>query len=205
MKNESEEGLLIYMSFKEDNPEEASLALGEFYGRHREFLYSILKRVYKNALRQEVIEDLVDDTFIQGFVKAHLCDFYGETDPDKQRKMVRGWLGGIAKNIFLQDKRKEGRIEIVYNSDLVDDIEYQEDSAIDPLIEEMMDLLNEKERAVLITSYQFYDPVKKNIYTPTEELHALAAYFDLTLPAIRKIRQRAIEKILKHFEPILSA
>jgi RNA polymerase sigma factor (sigma-70 family) len=183
-----------------DDPTVAPQAWGEFYTRHFKYVYGILWHSWGRS-RPSEIPDIVQETFIRVYTHA---DSY--KSPEKKsgkplRVYIRAWLGMIAKSILISDFRSENiesKIEFERS-------EQQRSGSPPPssrrlqLIEEALSALSEREATILRFTGMWYCPGKQ-LRIPSAELKQLASEYKVTVQSIRKIRERAIQKVRKYIE-----
>lgn len=204
--SDSDEDLIFYMSLQGEDRASAEEAWKEFYFRHRSYLVGVCKR-FQSALGDLGVEDLVQDTFVRVFKKAHTFKPLGDGS-DHARARVRAWLGRIANRLFLSSLRGQPKIEFVddpYESignepAAVANEPDSDESEHLPVLREALRTLTEREREVLVASYSWYEPGDGCNRMPSDELAALCSRFQTTAANIRQIRSRAVGKLEKYLE-----
>jgi len=204
--SDSDEDLIFYMSLEGEDRASAEEAWKEFYFRHQGYLLAVCQR-FQGTLGDLGIQDLVQDTFVRVFKKAHTFKPLG-TGSDRARARVRAWLGRIANRLFLSSLR--GQPEIEFTDDPYESIADEpapvanepesDESEHRPLLREALRTLTEREREVLIASYAWYEPGDGCNRMPSDELSALCSRFQTTAANIRQIRSRAFGKLEKYLE-----
>lgn len=200
LRQESDEDLLIYMSMREDDPAVARAAWAEFFQRHREYLYRLCRKLSKGVLDEAGAKDLVQDTFIRAYHRAGTFNGEGIKDPDRLRRRTRAWLGRIAHRIFLDMLRgRDGLREVPLEENdpgpEPEPIQSSGTSTSRQLLNEAIDSLSEREQIVLRTTYQYYEPGKKNQHLPHDVVEDLAKTLQTTPENLRQIKRRALRKL----------
>lgn len=204
ISQETDEALLIYMSMKEDDSVTAKTAFNEFHHRHAKYLYNILIKQYPGLLRSEEINDLLQDTFLRVYEKAGTFKSTGAKNVKESEAHVRAWIGRIAINIHRDRYRRNKK----NNEEHLDDIEWENipnrPESINikteevQVIEKALDQLSEREKAIILVSFQYYDSEEGDSQISKEELNALCDRFQTTRDNIRQIRKRALQKIKEY-------
>jgi RNA polymerase sigma factor (sigma-70 family) len=204
LRQESDEDLLVYMTMRNDDLSVANSALSEFYERHKGYLYRVCRRLTTGVLDESGAADLVQDTFIRAYERASTFDSEGITNPDRLQRRVKAWLGRIALNIFRDMLRGRAGIREVSLDD--EEISKEPEQTALPstissdrrLLDEAIDSLSEKEQRVLRTTFQYFQPGKKNQRLPNDVAEDLAKSLTTTSDNIRQIRRRALRKIKEY-------
>lgn len=204
ISQETDEDLLIYISMKDDDPNTATIAFEEFYHRHVSYLYNVLVKQYPNLERSDEINDLLQDTFLRVYGKAGTYKYIGTKNFKESEANVRAWIGRIAINIHHDNYRKNEN----NNEEYLDDIEWENipkrPESINikteqiQIIEKVLGTLSERDKAIILASYQYYDFEEGDFKIPREELNALCDRFQTTRDNIRQIRKRTIQKIKEY-------
>lgn len=204
ISQETDEDLLIYMSMKEDDSVTAKTAFNEFHHRHAKYLYNILIKQYPGLLRSEEINDLLQDTFLRVYEKAGMFKSTRAKNVKESEAHVRAWIGRIALNIHRDRYRRNKKT----NEEHLDDIEWENipnrPESINikteelQVIEKALDHLSEREKAIILVSFQYYDSEEGDSQISKEELNALCDRFQTTRDNIRQIRKRALQKIKEY-------
>lgn len=205
-QKETDEDLLVFMSWNADHPEAANAAFSEFYERHVRYFYAVCLDAYANDIGHDGVEDLVQETFWRAFEKSATFTPLGGDDDEGATRRVRAWLGKIAFRLALtavgQQKR---RVRLVTGED--DRIESSPDRHVprreltdqEELVRRgMADALNEREREVLTSFASYYDPESDHQYPPDGVIAGLCERLATTEENIRQIRHRALRK-LRHY------
>lgn len=209
MSEEDDEVLILYMAYRDEDETRAKAAFTAFFERHREYLYHACRSRFEPGMDgDQGASDLVQDTFIRAYERAETFDVDGSLTAEEVRLCVRAWLGKIAENLFLSYHKA--------NADklLLPDEEWQkldgqpskaevEDpeqwSADRRLLEKALDTLNEKERIVVNFTYSYHRPGEEHQRLPNRVCEEIADMIGTKRSSLRKIRQRALEKIQEYF------
>lgn len=203
LHSESDEDLLVMMSWQRDQPEVAKAACDEFYQRHVKYVFAVIQRAHGPELGHHGVEDMVMETFIRVFEKADTYRPCGSENAESQRRNALAWVGTIANNtcidyfrradtelVFADDLDSEGRTPETHDCEelpeLSDDLQ---------LVHEAMATLDERERTVLRVTMAYWKIGAEHQRLPNEVSEELARSFDTTPTNIRKIRERAIGKV----------
>jgi len=192
--------LLTLMARRHTDAATARLAWEEFYRRHCPYLYAVACKV--GIVNDSDRHDLVHETFLRVFEKAHTFEGDGTTDSTQSRRQVRAWIGRIAHNIFQDMLRR-------LKGDRAAAIRIQDDAKIRPqavgpddppspvlqAILQAIDSLSAREQEIIRVTWQYYAPGQKQQRLPHNVVARLARDLNTTPENIRKIRQRAVRKI----------
>jgi RNA polymerase sigma factor (sigma-70 family) len=202
--------LLALMSGQGAGAQTAREAWAEFYRRHAGYLYAVCLRAYGRLLGGEPgVEGLVSDAFLAVFQRgAATFKPGGSGNPDAARRHVRAWLGQIARRLVLVRLRQR-RLQ---PEDLVDAVGCRvfpsrtapQPRAGDELVlrvrRAMEAVLTERERDLVATRMQFYDPEETQQRLTPEVLADLAQRWQTTPENLRQSYHRALGKIRKTLE-----
>lgn len=195
----SDEDLFVMMSFREENQAEAQESFNVFYDRYKGFLWNLCRYVCQNVEyydSEELAKDVFMNTMMTVYQNSHTYN--------ASKSKVSTWISNIAKHEMfdLLDVLKEKRIgektfipfedsiEIIDIDDNIN-IETPEKKALD----EALKSLSEKEKDILFT-YTMYKDGKKHL--PDEVMKFLCDRYETTSINLRKIKQRALEKVKNH-------
>lgn len=190
----SDEDLFVIMSFREENEMEAQAAFRIFYDRYKCFLWDLCYKVCQND--EELAKDVFMNTMMAVYQSSHTYN--------ASKGKVTTWMSNIAKHEMydLLDVLKEKRIgektfvpldDNLIVLDIKDDTNFEipEKKALN----EALQTLSEKERDVLLT-YMMYQDGNKHL--PGEVVKFLCERYETTSVNLRKIKQRALEKVKTH-------
>lgn len=199
------EELFLRMALKDDDPDRALKAYGEFYNRYHAFLEYTSKKVCISFgfNKAEVSEIIYSNTLVKIYNKAEsfLNIDQETTEPNKDR-LLKGWINKIAENELLQIKRRGEHDCLTFDN--IPDEELPELTFDDTppgeillpdemqLLEQAMLELTPTEQAVIQEIYLYK---AKGKYTPREVIDKLSRQFNITHDSIRQIHFRANQKI----------
>jgi RNA polymerase sigma factor (sigma-70 family) len=210
---ETDEDLLLMMSWSPDNqgtPDAvaARAAWGEFFVRHRAFLYHCCRGWGSEAA------DIVAETFRRVRLKAGQFPrdrLDGVTDPAARMNIVRAWLGLMARRVAIDLHRLRARAgevlgpveleERACGADARRDTVGASTEVVERVRQAVRDVLTDREREVVNATLQYYDVGLGRSAMPTEAVTELARRLGMTAASIRKTRERAYEKLRARLEP----
>ncbi|MFA5806311.1 MAG: sigma-70 family RNA polymerase sigma factor [Melioribacteraceae bacterium] len=204
MMNETDEDLMVIISMKDD-PEACNLAFSEFHRRFKRFLFGMafkvtLKLPNSNELREAVFQN----TLINVYKYSGSFSAGGESDPEKIKRRIHGWLVKIEKReliALLEDKQPVIDPEEL-NTKYENECEKSDETNDQPtyseeIIEEALKLLSERDQHIFMTYWLYYEhgvrSQAKNL--PDDVLEDLASKYETTLANIRKIIERSKKKV----------
>lgn len=184
-------------------------AFVEFVTRHRDYMFSVCSRTAEALKGEAWISDILEDTF--AFVYERADGFKvrpgAVNDVDRQRREIRSWMGRIANfklRRYLRGHHDEAtkdslEWEVLENERSSDQVApADENRPANPLLDmvgEAIEMLNEREQLVIRTTFQFHRIGKLFQRMPNKDADDLAKQMNTTPENVRKIRQRAMEKI----------
>lgn len=199
-KEDSDEELLLYMAEREKGPVDARAAWEEFYRRHAAYVLNICRRVCDGMLDNDMTNGVMIETFAKVYLSAHTYKLSDQQEPDKIRRRVRSWLGVIAKHATFDvlrcrrdstpiqlEPEEWGRIGGTQKCPISKDTQ-----AVRRLMEQVLD---DREIAVLRTTYMYYDPDKDSQRLPNEIVDELCKCLSTTPANLRRIRKKGTKKI----------
>lgn len=211
LKKEELEHILLCFSLKEENRTEAEKAFEVFYKQYSKYLVVVISNL-KSKFHDsypDIIDITVSNTLLKVFENPPL-DFRildSDTNSDVNNKF-KAYLVKKAKWCFfdlLKTKQyiREFELKIDDDEDFFEPIEFSINEKNIKLeenlkvLQELIVSLSEKERNILLTIFEYYDSEKK---LPKEILQVLSASHKITKDSIRKVKERGIKKIIKHFQ-----
>jgi RNA polymerase sigma factor (sigma-70 family) len=204
IRAESDEDLLVWMSWRVDQTQTAKAACTELYARHVEYLFRRLAK-HREAIGEHEIEDIVIESFKKAYEKARTYQPVGGSNRDIARRNVRAWLGTIAHNLVMDQLRRPDRaLRLVGEWEpLEESIRPLGDGEFTPehrLLHEALATLSENERRVLEVTTQFMAPGEKHQRLPSGIAEDLAKSLHTTVDNIRQLRKRALDKLRMYME-----
>lgn len=203
VRGDADEDLLVYVGWKADHRETAKAACDEFYRRHLKYVYAVIDRAYGSELGKDGVVDMVTDTFVRVFERAHTYKPCGEKDPDRQRRNALAWVSAIALNLCRDHFRDPDTRHVLVDewSDSTEP-EARSDDYVEPefsgelkCIHEAMEKLSEREQTIVRVTMDYWKPGSEHQRLPNEVAEELARTFEITSDNLRKIRERALKKI----------
>lgn len=213
MEDQSDEDLIVIMSWKDEEPAAARGAWKEFYTRHHEEVYRRIWRWIGNRspLDQDRTRDLVVEAFRTLFESkaAKYKPVGGERT--RQDRNAKAWFFRIVQNTIHDEFRNSqpmyGKVVSLSDEAGLEIADLENGTALSPYEEKVqrmgviLDSLNEREKkiAMTIASAINYDSGKQQRMSSCE-LHDIAEELETTPENIRQLRKRLKERIRYLFE-----
>lgn len=202
---EGDEDLLVWMSMRDEEPGFAQAACNEFYQRHLNYAYTVVRRAFQDLVGEAAVDDLVSDTFSRVFERAGTYKACGAADANGKRKNVLAWVGKIAHNLGADLLRDDNtRLELIDEWEPLEPrIVPRDDSGISQEAAwagEALGSLSGRERTVLLSTLQHYVVGAENQRLPNGVAEDLARTYQTTPENIRQIRKRALAKVKQYVE-----
>jgi DNA-directed RNA polymerase specialized sigma24 family protein len=207
--------LLLLMSWKDEDEDEAKIAFREFYQKHCAFLTKVCNRVCLSNLPrygQELARDVLFNTFKKVYEKAGVIvqklDEYKAKGSQNLNEKLLAYMCVVAQNELnnLMKAEKAHHLQLQYHDpddfvlqlDRADELEEQEDELehISEFAEKLhgaLATLPERERDVLLTYMRYSDSGK---HLPDEEIEALCSRYGVIPNYLRLIKKRAMDKVV---------
>lgn len=203
VRDDTDEDLLVYVGWKAEHPELASAACDEFYRRHLKYVYAVIDRAYGSELGKDGVMDMVTDTFLRVYERAHTYQPCGEKDQGRQRRNALAWVSTIAINLCRDHFRApDTRILLVDEWSESTEPLARDEEYVDPIltgdlrcIHEAMAKLSEREQTIVRVTMNYWKPGSEHQRLPNDVVEDLARTFDISSENLRKIRERAMKKI----------
>lgn len=218
-KQQSEDyELLLLMSWKDDDEQEARKAFTAFYHNHYRYFEAVASMACK-PLPQEYVERsqikkaLLNNLFKLVYEKAGIMtkalEKYLQLDADVLRRKMRAYMGTMAKNCFnellkqdaqhtkmMVDRLEDAYLEELYgHADAAEEAEdYLPKSREAAAIAEGLDALTERERDVLLTCTRYEIPGRD---LPDEVIKEICDRWGILAGNMRLIKHRAFKKLEK--------
>ena len=197
---DTDEVLILYMADQEKNPAEARGAWEEFYRRHAGYVFGICRQVCDGMLDHHTINGIMVEIFQKTYLSAHTYKINSQQSADKIRRRVRAWLGVIAKHAtidVLRGQRNSGAFQLEPEEwEQIDSNQKCPVSKDTKIVQKLMEqVLDDRERAVLRTTYMYYKPNKENQRLPDNIIEQLCKCLCTTPANLRRIRKKATEKM----------
>lgn len=205
--------LLLRMTFKDENREDAEAALAEFFCRYQTTLLGFAEKSGFRALGWNP-DDFVLRTFEKAFEKAGSFRAPADLPPDKLRLKIQAWLFQIAKNEFLMEFRKpERKLEAPTEKECMEAEEQAPLPEKSPerfdlqtlqgkkaAVRTFLDAMPEADREMLVISMNFYDFKTGKVHLPDDILEGLAESMGTTPESIKTKRGRLLRKLEDYLE-----
>ncbi|MDB5274451.1 MAG: polymerase, sigma-24 subunit, subfamily [Chitinophagaceae bacterium] len=199
MRKESTLSLMDFMAKKPQESEIAQLAFRVFYER----LAAKLKTACLSVCNHNRIYDGLDEiVFNNTMIKAfnHAGQFFTESkDEDEVILNLRKWLFGIAKNEMLTELKKIKLNQLIlvndigiYESEQKDDESVIGECAEMSILNQALEILDEKEKGILLMCYQYMEEGSK---MPSDIVDRICKVFGVTDANRRQIKTRALKKV----------
>jgi len=204
MEQEDDDGLLLYMSYKKEYPEEAKLALAEFYNRYRDFVTNTCNDILKNLVNSQDADDLFSEVFNRIFERAETFNSEKLVDGDDMRKSIELWIMRIAHNMAIDWRRKDKKQKEKYEEyqPILNELKKLNKSSWTPLdkeaellFEEEFNKLSKRDREIIIQSGLYYNLNRGESDMPPEIIEQIADEFGTTPENIRQVRSRFIRRV----------
>lgn len=198
LENYSDSELLLLMSYQEEEELEAKLAFDEFRRRYNDILWRACQKVCSYFSQSKELQDIVFNNT--------LLSIYKSNSYDESKAKVLLWIFGIAKNELSLALAEINSTEKPLSVDESYKLELLTDNKSDEQLEESFELcvlsnaiktLSEREQEILLTYHQYSDG---NKHLPDIVLERLKEKYQTTSPNIRKIKQRATEKVIAYMQ-----
>lgn len=210
VREETDCGLLNLMA--DGKQPWADAAYRAFYERHNVYLWKVCARSARAMQGDIWIEDVFNDTFAQAYKKAHQFTLPADVTAAEAELRIRGWLGAIASNFIRGKLRKFGR-EVNQDEPGWEQLaaataltalrtgpELSVPSNERQLIDAALKTLTDREALVLHTTFQYHRIGEKFQRLPNKVATELATALATTPENLRKIRERAMNKIRQYVE-----
>ena len=205
--------LLLRMTFKDENREDAEAALAEFFRRYQTTLIGFAEKSGFRALGWSP-DDFVLRTFEKAFEKAGSFGAPSGLPPDKLRLKIQAWLFQIAKNEFLmafrkperkqeaptEKERTEAEAQVPLPEKSPERFDVQALQGKKAAVRTFLDALPEADREMLVISMNFFDFKTGKVHIPDDILKGLAESMGTTPESIKTKRGRLLRKLEEYLE-----
>lgn len=212
MKKSEIEDILMNFSYKEEFRSNAEESFIIFYREYSKYLYKVVIEAKKKYpfLRHDIIDDIVNNTFLKIYENPLLFKIDESHSDLNIDARLKAYLSTIAKNNLkdlLNTEIKENHLKIIDDDENVFDppeIETDENISLSQMriiLDEVLNTFKERDKAILLTLYEFYEEGKN---TPSETLDWLCEVHKTTRDNIKAIKSRCNKKIIDHFNSKLT-
>ncbi len=206
-EKENNEDLIVFMSMEKEDHEVANSAFSEFYSRHVRYIYFIINKHYANRLNDpDLVNILVQDTFLKAFKHAASYRPISRDQKDKEEQYIHAWLAQIAENLFFDTINIKNKSILSYHDEESLSEEYEKQfkyhsdnffqsypiSEKTKIITEVLESLKERDRIIILTYFDYYE---KDKYLPRDVMKELCETFNTTSDNVRLIKNRIIKEI----------
>ena len=210
MQDETDESLVTYMGFNDDEPAVAEEAATELYRRHSKKMTAWCVKGF--LLYRQNHEDLVKKTFQNALRAAKKFGPLAKSlsDVDKT-KHIKFWLYCILKNVCIDAHRSETaereercgvEVETVAEVVTLDPVDLEAPEAATPrrvdLIRIFIAGLPLHDQAILYNTMQYYDRRTGQTVMPKAVLETLCAELGMTKISLRTQRSRLLERMKQY-------
>lgn len=202
LETETDAALLARVAKRADGAASARAAEAVFYQRHVRFLYGVLhkKKGPLFAAAGLTAEDLVQETFMRAFERAHTF-----TPPPEERgeeyatARTRAWLGSVASRLLADhmNRLREVSASPYLERLSVDaiDAEPRAESESVALVAEGLERLTDRERDILQVTALYKRAGEEHGRLPNAVAQDLSTRWGTSNDNIRAIRVRAMKKL----------
>jgi DNA-directed RNA polymerase specialized sigma24 family protein len=207
MEDESDESLVTYMGFHEEEPESAESAVGELFKRHSRKMTAWCRATF--LLYRQNHEDLVKRTFEKALkgAAAFVSKLVKQNDDAAKTRHIKFWLYCILKRTCIDAQRSE-KFERAHRSDV--DVETVQMVALDPddtgpgdvptelrieLVHNFITDQKTNDQAILYNTMQYYDCATGQAIIPKSVLKALCEELEMTTVSLRTKRCRLLQSL----------
>lgn len=210
MQDETDESLVTYMGFSDDEPAVAEDAAAELYRRHSRKMTAWCAKSF--LLYRQNHEELVMKTFQNALRAAK--DFEplpkALSDDDKTNQ-IKLWLYRILKNACIDAHRSEAterkercgvEVETVADTVALDPVDSEVAEPATPgrvdLVRDFIASLPSHDQAILYNTMQYYDRRTGQTVMPKAVLDNLCAELGMTKISLRTQRSRLLERLRQY-------
>lgn len=205
--------LLLRMTYRDENREDAEAALAEFFRRYQTTLLGFAEKSGFRALGWNP-EDFVLQTFEKAFEKAGSFKAPSGLSSEKLRLKIQSWLFQIAKNEFLmqfrkperrqeaptEKEREEAEAQIPLPEKSAERFDLQALQGKKAAVRTFLETLPQTDREMLEISMNFYDFKTGKTHIPDDILEGLADSMGTTPESIKTKRGRLLRKLEEYLE-----
>jgi RNA polymerase sigma factor (sigma-70 family) len=210
MQDETDESLVTYMGFNDDEPSVAEEAVAELYRRHSKKMTAWCAKSF--LLYRQNHDDLVRKTFQKALRAAKTFGPLAKSlsDADKT-KHIKFWLYCILKNVCIDAHRSEAaereersgvEVESVAEFVTLDPVDPEAPEPATPrrvdLIRAFIASLPPHDQAILYNTMQYYDRRTGQTVMPKTVLETLCTELGMTKISLRTQRSRLLERMRQY-------
>jgi len=203
MDIEKLEDILLVISYKDEDPDKATVAFNLLYREYSKLLYAGLRKNH-GIKDDQFLDAIVNNTFLKIYYNPLFSN--PQNEQHKSDRFFKAWIFTIAKN-ELQDLLQEFKILEINTTNTnepafietfleIEKVNLDIESINYTLLEDALNILPKRDRDVLRFLYLYQEEGKK---TPTSILNELCNYYGITKENIRQIKSRSEKKIIEYF------
>ncbi len=210
MENESDDSLVTYMGFYEEERATAEAAAAELYRRHSKKMTAWCIKGF--LLYRQSHEELVRQTFQKALKAAKNFSLKLPQDATAEAKTrhIKFWLYCVLKNTCIDAQRserleREARAEVDVEHVALIVIDPPDSEAVEPptprrigLIRQFIETLPAHDQAILYNTMQYYDRCTKQTVMPKSVLDMLCTELGMTKISLRTQRSRLLERMRQY-------
>ncbi|MBD3636596.1 MAG: sigma-70 family RNA polymerase sigma factor [Crocinitomicaceae bacterium] len=197
----------------------AKESFAEFFERYKGFLIKVCRKCcYSFDSSDQLADDVFQNTFIKVYHKAQTFKLKDPESTQNAENEIKAWLSRIAyhelinflrenpdeknlSNPFRQKSSDFAEIAEVDNlSELKED--YKSTSIEKNILDQALGLLTEREKYILLTYMQYFDPNQPLGHLPDDVLNGLCVKFEISPENARQIKRRSLKKLETEIEKI---
>jgi DNA-directed RNA polymerase specialized sigma24 family protein len=210
MQNESDDSLVTYMGFYEEERATAEAAAAELYRRHSKKMTAWCIKGF--LLYRQSHEELVRLTFQKALkaAKNFSLKLPKDASVEAKTKHIKFWLYCVLKNTCIDARRserfeREARAEVDVENVAMVILDAPHDETVEPptprrvgLIREFIEQLQPHDQAILYNTVQYYDRRTKQTVMPKPVLDMLCSELGMTKISLRTQRSRLLERMRQY-------
>ncbi|UXX80888.1 hypothetical protein N7E81_07215 [Reichenbachiella carrageenanivorans] len=208
-QNVNDEELFFYMACRDEDPTTADLAFNEFYSRFKNYTFSVCRDFFisRNRFDEEDLKSFFHNVFLKIYDKAGEISIDSSVPNDEKEFVILKIISRFVnyEGLTYLKSSKNSSLEISYTDDLLNDVpeeglsEYQ--SIERKTLENALASLSDRNRFILLDFYRHENiNSEKANWTPPQTLTEMCNYYDTTKQALRKIKERALKKIIEYVD-----
>lgn len=209
MENETDESLITYMGFHEEERETAEAAAGELFRRHSRKMTAWCVKGF--LLYRQNHEELVQISFAKALngAKAFLPRLAKRAEPAEKTKHIKCWLYQILRRTCIDAHRSESlerehrfeievdKVEVILDSPDAEAAETPPNHRVE-MTRQFAATLEEPDQAIFYNTMQYYDPATGGTVMPESVLDELCAELNLTPISLRTRRSRLLTRLHRY-------
>jgi RNA polymerase sigma factor (sigma-70 family) len=209
MESETDESLVTYMGFLDEEPETAEAAAGELFRRHSRKMTAWCIKSF--LLYRQNHEELVQFTFAKAMkgAKAFIPRLAQHSDAAEKTKHIKCWLYRILRRTCIDAHRSEflerteradidvDKVEVILDPPDAEATEAPPSRRVE-LVRQFAAELEEPDRAILYNAQQYCDAATGETVMPESVLEELCAELGLNQISLRTRRHRLLKRLERY-------